>query len=105
MSLIPYATIAALVALVLIQLKLRSALKKLISAQETLIESQEALVGRLATRIDILSKLACCGCGHLIGRHDDPDSADGFGCRDCQCQAIHNLVDEIDKDRRTAWRR
>lgn len=32
-----------------------------------------------------------CGCGHPRGRHDDPFSVDGYGCRDCMCQAFHHL--------------
>jgi hypothetical protein len=35
-----------------------------------------------------------CGCGHALGRHDDPESSDGNGCRNCNCQAFHRLDEE-----------
>lgn len=64
------------------------------------IRAQGRLLRRANMRIGHFEKLACCGCGHLLSRHDDPNSADGFGCRDCNCQAVHNLVDAIERPRR-----
>lgn len=72
----------------------------LIDAKDDRIENLVEMVGTQARRLDIMEKLACCGCGHPLERHDDPDSADGYGCRDCECQAIHNLIDTIERPRR-----
>jgi hypothetical protein len=54
-------------------------------------KSNEPLRERLETRIEMLLKHACCGCGHKLERHRSPQSADGLGCLDCNCQAVHRL--------------
>ncbi len=54
-------------------------------------KANAALVEELEMRIRMLREFACCGCGHKLGRHRDPHSADGYGCLDCGCQAIHRL--------------
>lgn len=54
-----------------------------------------ALVEELELRIRMLREHACCGCGHKLERHRDPKSADGFGCLDCQCQAVHRLDEGV----------
>lgn len=69
-------------------------------SQRRLNAAHKELVRAQLARLAVYEKLACCGCGHSLGRHDDPDSADGYGCRDCECQAVHNLVDTIERPRR-----
>jgi hypothetical protein len=56
-----------------------------------LLDTLEAKMGRLETRVEMLREFACCACGHKLLRHRDPKSADGYGCLDCQCQAVHRL--------------
>lgn len=51
----------------------------------------EALNEQLEMQIKMLRQHACCGCGHKLSRHRDPKSADGYGCLDCNCQAVHRL--------------
>lgn len=58
-------------------------------------KSNEPLRERLETRIEMLLKHACCGCGHKLERHRNPESADGFGCLDCPCQAVHRLDEGV----------
>lgn len=94
------AQVVSLLVLVRSQWKLNAAHKLEIEAKDELTEAQEGLITARGARLVVLEKLACCGCGHSLGRHDDPDSADGYGCRDCNCQAVHNLVDTIQRPRR-----
>ena len=88
----------AAVAVAVAQMTLLRSRRDWNAKQAELIETLEELIAIKDERIDQLLKFACCGCGHSLLRHDDPDG-DGFGCRDCNCQAIHRL-DEPEVGRR-----